>query len=79
MPIKIDAPRAWGWVAQGQLLPEAVPGKDSDYDVRVRIVRETDYRKLMAVARAAMDTRDAKSVDAWERLDAALDKLKGKG
>jgi len=83
MPIKIDAPRADGQRRDdGKLFGEAMP-HDAHcpwWDIRVRIVRETDYRKLMAVVRAAEElcTDHLATSTMTVDLRAALDALRGK-
>ena len=51
--MKIDAPKAWDSIENGKLLNLAGPEKGYRGYVPVRIVRESDWRKIMAVMRAA--------------------------
>ena len=58
MPIKIDAPRAWGWQypdASNKTQTVADTGRPLSVDGGkwVRIVAESDWRKIMALVRAA--------------------------
>ena len=70
MTIKIKAPRAWadgyGYTCQR---------KHSDYDKPVRIVRESDYRKLLKLVRAVESQELNYVLPAG--IYAALDALKG--
>ena len=50
--MKIDAPRAWDSIENGKLLNLAGPEKGYRGYVPVRIVRESDWRKIMAVVMA---------------------------
>ena len=68
MSIKIDAPRAWAW-------DDADGRHASPYDdgVPSRIVREPDWRKIMAVVKAAEKWRyqDGNDTDeVWALVDA---------
>ena len=51
--MKIDAPKAYSGTADGRLIKDASYEKLTPEDVPVRIVRESDWRKIMAVVRAA--------------------------
>lgn len=88
---KIDAPRAWAWMLRnGDFCPPAFAEPDNhDFseDVepwpraiikRVRIVRETDWRKIMAVIRAAEDAAATCLGDEDRALADALDALNKK-
>ena len=59
MTIKIRAPKAWEY-------PDGTVSKQSIWDGerRVRIVRESDWRKLMALVKAVDDFN---RVDDWRR------------
>lgn len=47
MTIRIKAPRAWFDLSPGYKFP-----KSSKYEIPYRIVRESDWRKLMKLVRA---------------------------
>ena len=47
--MKIDAPKAYSGTADGKLIKDASYEKLTHEDVPVRIVRESDWRKIMAV------------------------------
>jgi len=84
MPIKIDAPRAWGWRFAGELSDQAHwDGNDSingrEMRVRVRIMRESDFRKIMAAVRAAERHRRDDTCESLYDLDEALAALGKKG
>jgi hypothetical protein len=54
MPIKVESRIAWGSTGPGgELSGDACTVKLCDRDVRVRIVAESDWRKIMALLRAA--------------------------
>ena len=91
MPIKIDAPRAWGWERRNGQLADSAHWDRSMYSedaFRVHIIRQFTFRKLMALWRAAEDAlfQDActerilgtSNVD-LDGLREALDALRGKG
>ena len=72
MTIKIKAPRAWGTPNQ------AVAGVHKMYeDIPVRIVRESDWRKLMKLVRLCEEHMNG-CRDFDLDLDEALDALRGK-
>lgn len=61
MPTKIDAPRAWGALVTGpkrkrlmnwaEMIASDITVDPECEAVRVRILRESDYRKLLKAAR----------------------------
>ena len=53
MAIKIDAPRAWANPSDdGKIWPDFVGPDQEAGDFAVRIVRESDWRKIMAVVKS---------------------------
>jgi len=89
MPIRIDAPRAWGWEnCDGKLCPCSHANDIWGTATRVRILRESDYRKLLAVVRAAellvacyrvwLTIRRRNPRGLTKGLEDALDALRGK-
>lgn len=74
MTIKIKAQKAW------QCADELTLGKSQQFpeDKSVRIVRESDWRKLMKLVRAVEDFNG--NPDAlWDDVESALRVLRGKG
>ena len=73
MTIKIDAPRAYTDTVAGKLCPWAKQPNDrytlryNEPDVPVRIVRERDWRRVMAVVKAA-DQAQSKSIGTLDAL-----------
>ena len=75
MTIKIKAPRAWGDEGEGYARQLRLGG-----GIRVRIVREADYRRLMKLVRACeplSDRRDEHLTGRELFIVDALDALKG--
>lgn len=82
MPIKVESRSAWGSRGPGgQLSGDACTVKLCDRDVRVRIVAESDWRKITALLRAAEydmnNVRDGLKTCCMATRE-ALDKLGGK-
>ena len=71
MSIKIDAPRAWAW-------DDADGRHASPYDdgVPSRIVRESDWRRVMAVVRAAEQDALARTFRQHDQTPSALNVLR---
>ena len=59
MSSRIDAPKAWSSIQDGKVVNLAGPEKGYRGYVPVRIVRESDWRKIMAVVRDASDMDQA--------------------
>jgi len=87
MPIKIDAPRAWGWTypdssMKTQTVADTGRPLSVDSGCWCRIVREADYRKIMALVRAVeydMDNIATGLNTSCMSTREALDRLRGKG
>jgi hypothetical protein len=86
MPIRIDTAMAWGQTRpSGNGLSTytacySATGEDPRKQgfFRVRIVRETDYRKLMALVRAAEAESACSTAETLYDLQEALDALRKK-
>lgn len=74
MTIKIKAPKAWQWG------DELTLGKSRQFpeDKSVRIVRESDWRKLMKLVRHADNWVFGDGTGAWGGMEDALNALRGK-
>ena len=74
MTIKVKAPRAWWSDQVGVSFAE--PPKS--YGAKtVRIVRESDWKKLMKLLRCVEDFNE-NSDRTWDEIEEALDALRGK-